>query len=154
MYFGKGIVMLFVHFLYYLCSLLSGSLFFVSFFYFITDKPLRHFLFDDRGKGMYSNRAKYVDVFLRLFQGFSVLYLPVWRAGSLVLSSYYGLTSLPAYQLIIPGTVAFFWFLLSSGALPSGLPVCQSSAGRLHIVVLLYYYKLHIPHHISSSPHP
>ena len=144
MYFGKGIVMLFVHFLYYLCSLLSGSLFFVSFFYFITDKPLRHFLFDDRGKGKYSNQkeTKYLDVFLRLFQGFSVFFFraswPGWALWCCRLTM-----GLPAYQLIIPGTVAFFWFLLSSGGALAQLARSASSC----FFIVLYCKASH------STPH-
>ena len=97
-------------YIFYINLLCSRSLFFVSFFYFITDKPLRHFLFDDRGKGKYSNKTKYVDVFLRLFQGFSVFFSPL----SISLARLSGaVVLLWAYQLIIPGTVAFFWLVSS-----------------------------------------
>ena len=122
-------------YIFYINLLCSRSLFFVSFFYFITDKPLRHFLFDDRGKGKYStNRTKY-KIPGRLFKvisGFLFSPLSIPRCCRLT-------------SLLIPNTSLF---------LVSSLFWCSCLVWHSACIIVLLYtvsFTLSTPHFFFTT---
>ena len=137
MYFGKGIVMLFVHFWYLFVVFTTPllPLFCIVFLFYHRHFATSFLIIGGKESILTKNTGRLFKVISGFFCLFFLRSFSLAGSGAVVL--------LWAYQLIIPGTVAFFWLV-------SSLFFWCSASSSCFFFISFTFHTTFLLHHIHN----